>query len=279
MRFGFHVSIAGGFSKVRARADEVECETLQLFTRNPRSWRVKPLDDSDVAGFHDRMEDSGISPLFTHAAYLPNLAASGSELAERSVSGVAEDMERSARLGIPFVIAHAGRAGDVGESKGIRCVAANINRIVSVAPESVMLLVENTAGMGTEVGYRFEQLADILDAVDCSDRVGVVLDTAHLFAAGYDLGVASGVDDVIREFDRVVGLGRLYLLHLNDSKSKCGSRVDRHWHIGQGAIGLEGFRAIVNHPLLRHMPAILETPRRNAADDKRNLLAIRRLLN
>jgi deoxyribonuclease-4 len=161
----------------------------------------------------------------------------------------------------------------------MRYVVANINLIVAQAPSSVMLLVENTAGMGTEVGYRFDQLAEILDSVDCPDRVGVVLDTAHLFAAGYGLGSRSEVDRVVREFDSTVGLGRLYLLHLNDSKSERGSRLDRHWHIGQGRIGLEGFRAIVNHPLLRHMPAVLETPRKSSADDRANLLQIRRLLN
>ena len=151
--------------------------------------------------------------------------------------------------------------------------------VVARAPEPVMLLLENTAGMGSEVGSSFEQIATVLGGVEQADRVGVVLDTAHLFEAGYDLRTRAGLEETLRGFDRTVGFGRLHLLHLNDLKTGCGSRVDRHWHIGRGRIGLAGFREIVNHPLLRHLPGVMETPRTSSEDDLMNLRTIRRLAN
>ncbi|MBN2538394.1 deoxyribonuclease IV [candidate division WOR-3 bacterium] len=278
MRFGFHVSIAGGFDRVFARAAEVECETMQLFTGNPRGWTKRPLDSDEASRFRERLRSSSVSPVFAHSAYLPNLAASDRPLARRTVSALVGEAERCRELGIGYLITHAGRSLGSRAATGLRRAATAVDRVLDRAPASVKLLIENTAGMGSEVGHDFEQLAELLGQVEQSDRVGVVLDTAHLHAAGYDLTGRPGVDRTVREFDRVVGMGRLHLLHLNDSKSERGGWLDRHWHIGQGRIGRAGFRAVVNHPLLRHLPGIMETPRSGPADDLDNLRTVRRLV-
>lgn len=279
MRFGFHVSIAGGFAKVRERAERVGCETMQLFSSNPRGWKAAALDDTDVAQFRSDVRASGISPVFVHAPYLPNLAALKKTVARASVKALVEQARRCDRLGVDYLIVHVGKGLGASEDAALAQVAASIDSVLAAAPAALILLIENTAGMGSEVGYRFEQLSAIIKQVDRRDRVGIVLDTAHSFEAGYELNTKQGLDATLREFDRLVGLGRLHLLHLNDSKTELGSRVDRHWHIGQGKIGLDGFRFIVNHPLLRHLPGIMETPRESPADDRENLETIRSLVS
>lgn len=274
MRLGFHVSIAGGFAKVRARAEEVGCETVQLFCSNPRGWKTAPLDDEDVAQFRADMKQADIVPLFVHAPYLPNLASTS----KQSVQAMVEQANRCGALGVSYLVAHVGKAMGATEEEALAQVAVNVDRVLARSPVGVMLLLENTAGMGSEVGYKFAQLASIIGRVEQRDRVGVVLDTAHAFEAGYELQTRAGLDMALREFDRTIGLGRLHLLHLNDSKTDHDSHVDRHWHIGQGRIGLDGFRNIVNHSLLRSLPGVMETPRDSAADDRRNLKTIRSLV-
>ncbi len=279
MRFGFHISIAGGFARVCGRAREVGCQTMQFFTRSPRGWKSTPLDKDDVERFRADLKVSGISPVFVHASYLVNLATADRTLADRSVDSVVTDMERCRCLGVNYLIVHVGRAVAASQAEALVRVAGNINRVLKQAPDTVVLLLENTAGMGSEVGYCFEHIRDIIEQIGKKDRVGVVLDTAHLFEAGHELRTKQGLDDTLRCFDATVGLGRLHLLHLNDSKTDFGSRVDRHWHIGKGKIGLEGFQGIVNHPLLRHLPGIMETPRKSLEDDLRNLKTIKGLVN
>jgi len=278
--------MAGGFSNVRERAQAVKCETMQMFSSNPRGWAAAELDPEDVARFRADMKDSGVSPIFVHAPYLPNLAATGGPFAKRSVKALVTQAERCAALGVRFLILHVGKAGGLsphgdcpqGLDKAIARVAKNTDAVLAATPESVTLLFENTAGRGSEVGYRFEQVAAIISRVKQRERVGVVLDTAHAFEAGYEFRNKAGLDATLREFDKQVGFSRLHLIHLNDSKTEFGSRVDRHWHIGEGKIGKEGMRAIVNHPLLRHLPAVMETPRESAADDLRNLKTVRSLV-
>jgi len=269
--------MSGGFSKVLERARAVECETMQMFSSNPRGWAAAELVPEDVARFRADMKGSGISPVFVHAPYLPNPAATAAE-SKRSVAALVTQAERCAALGVSFLILHVGKAMGAKEEKALTQVAKNVNAVLARAPEGVTVLLENTAGMGSEVGYRFEQMAAILAAVKQRDRVGVVLDTAHAFAAGYEFRTKAGLDATLREFDRVVGISRLHLIHLNDSKTEFDSRVDRHWHIGQGKIGKDGMREIVNHPLLRNLPAVMETPRDSAADDLRNLNVVRSLV-
>lgn len=278
VRFGFHVSIAGGFARALERAQQLGCESVQFFARNPRGWKAAPLDPDDAARFRRGLRGAGISPAFIHSPYLVNLASDDARLARLSVGAVAQDMERSRRLGLRHVVVHFGRAGSVKESKAISMVARNVNLVLGRTPDAVMLLLENTAGMGSELGFRFEQLEAVIGQARQPERVGVALDTAHLFEAGYELRTRSGVDETLGTFDEVVGLKRLHLIHLNDSKTDIGSQVDRHWHIGKGRIGAAGLGQIVNHPLLSHLPAILETPRKAAKDDQRNLRAARRLV-
>jgi deoxyribonuclease-4 len=284
--------MAGGFSNVRERAQAVECETMQMFSSNPRGWAATELDPEDVARFRADMKDSGVSPIFVHAPYLPNLAATGrfgdsphpgtvpsrTAPAKRSAKALVTQAERCAALGVRFLILHVGKALGAPLDKALAQVAKNTDAVLAAAPESVMLLLENTAGMGSEVGYRFEQVAAIISRVKQRERVGVVLDTAHAFEAGYEFRTRAGLDATLREFDKVIGISRLHLIHLNDSKTEFGSRVDRHWHIGEGKIGKEGMREIVNHPLLKNLPAVMETPRDSAADDLRNLKTVRSLV-
>lgn len=251
---------------------------MQLFTRSPRGFAARPLDDDDVRKFRQDVKESGIEPVFVHAPYLPNLAATDRKRSRMTAEILVSDAERCRRLGVRFLIVHAGRATGATEERALRGVSDSIDRVLDKAPESVMLLLENTAGMGSEVGYRFEQLREIIDRVGDRDRLGVVLDTAHLFEAGYELATRPGLDETLRQFDRQVGMGRLYLLHLNDSRTGFGSRKDRHWHIGKGEIGLAGFREIVNHPLLAHLPGIMETPRKTLREDRSNMATVRSLV-
>lgn len=277
MRFGFHISIAGGFANVRQRAEELGCDSIQLFTRSPRGWSATKLDKADVDKFKMDIKDSKISPVFAHAPYLPNLAAADPDLKKRSIATIADDLQRCAILEIEFLVVHVGKAMGADEKTALKRVGENLNRILDLARNRVKILLENTAGMGSEIGYRFEQIAEIIALIEQKDRLGVTLDTAHSFEAGYDWRTRQAVDETLRKFDKTIGFGRLYLVHLNDSKTPFGSRVDRHWHIGKGDIGLAGFKEIVNHPLLKKLPGIMETPRTDTKEDLENMRTVRSL--
>jgi deoxyribonuclease-4 len=278
MRFGFHLSIAQGISTVVGKAKKARCETIQLFSRNPRGWNYKSLPPEEIESFKAQLHQSDISPCFLHLPYLPNLASADKELYARSVDSLGEDLRRAGELAIPYLVVHVGKRLALSEGRAVARVAAAVNRSLQTVPNQVMLLLENTAGQGTELGANFAQLRDILSAIDDRTRVGICLDVAHAFQAGYDLTTRKGLDATLAEFDRMIGLPHLHLLHLNDSKTPLGSRSDRHWHIGKGHIGLEGFRNIVNHPLLVHLPGIMETPRTDEKDDRRNMRVIRGLV-
>lgn len=278
MRFGFHISIAGGFSKVVERAEKRECETIQLFSRNPRGWAYNPLDKREVNRFREELSHTAISPLFVHMPYLPNLASSDRNLYGKSLDALQSDLQRASSLGAPYLIIHVGHRVHLSEDQAINRIADGINKAFRKVRNSVVLLLENTAGQGTEVGHRFSHLRKIIQAVDEKVRMGVCLDTAHAFGAGYDLSTTGGLERTLAEFQEEIGLGRLHLIHLNDTRSPLGGHVDRHWHIGQGNIGLDGFRNIVNHPLLVHLPGIMETPRKDDVEDQRNMKVIRKLV-
>lgn len=278
MRFGFHISIAGGFSKVVEKALRSGCETIQLFSRNPRGWNYRDLDLNEARRFKAERAASTISPCFLHLPYLPNLASSQEELYGKSIDALCEDLRRADVLGIPFLIIHVGNRGALGEDEALARVVKGINLSLHRVANRVMILLENTAGQGTEIGVSFGQLKKIFSGVEDRERIGICLDTAHAFAAGYDLSSRGGVDAALSECDRLIGLEHLHLLHLNDAKNPLGSRTDRHWHIGKGHIGLNGFKHIVNHPLLSHLPGIMETPRRDLKDDLRNMMVMRGLV-
>ena len=278
MRLGFHVSIAQGFSRVIEKAHKTRCDTIQLFSRNPRGWKYCDLNDNEVAEFRARCASSGISPCFLHLPYLPNLATVDEALYSKSVNSLCEDLRRAEILGIPFLIVHVGSRVKSSETEAIAKVIRAINESHQRVSNQVMILLENTAGQGTVLGSRFSQLKDILSGIDTQERIGICLDTAHAFQAGYDLSTRKGLDETLQECERLIGLKKLHLLHLNDSKVPLGSHSDRHWHIGKGYIGLKGFGNIINHPLLTHLPGIMETPRKSVKDDIRNMRVMRSLI-
>ena len=278
MRFGFHISISGGLSKVVERAKVKGCEAIQIFSRNPRGWKCTPLNLDEVKKLREDLRKSAISPLFVHLPYLPNFASPQNDLYSRSIDSLCEDLKRAAVLGAPYLIIHVGKRLETPEKRALRSVSRAINQGFKRVMNGVALLLENTAGQGSEVGWSFEQIRKIIDGVEDDQRVGVCLDTAHAFEAGYDISTREGLEKTLKEFEELIGLERLHLVHLNDSKTPLSSRVDRHWHIGEGFIGLEGFRNIVNHPKLAHLPGIMETPRKGDQEDLRNMKTIRSLV-
>ncbi len=278
MRFGFHISIAGGFSKVVERARVRSCDTIQLFSRNPRGWKYESLDGAEVKEFRTSVESSGLYPIFLHLPYLPNIASRSSRFYKRSIDSITIDLQRAEQLNANYLIIHIGHRMESSEAEAIDAVSQAINQAFMNVKNSVILLVEMTAGQGTEIGYSFEQVQKIIDGVEEKGRIGVCLDTAHAFEAGYDLSRPDGIEQTLESFDKTIGLNRLHVLHLNDSKTSLGSRKDRHWHIGEGHIGLEGFRYLINHPLLKHLPGIMETPRDDTVEDLKNMKTIRGLV-
>jgi deoxyribonuclease-4 len=278
MRFGFHISIAEGFSKVLERAEARSCETIQLFSRNPRGWKYDPLDETEVRKFRESIVSSGLFPVFLHLPYLPNIACLKSRFYNRSIQSIETDLQRAEQIGAQYLIIHIGHRMESSLEEAIETVSSGLNQVFERVKNPVILLMENTAGQGTEIGYNFEQIKKIIEGVKDSQRLGVCLDTAHSFEAGYDLSNEEGIERTLKSFDQTIGLRRLHLLHLNDSKTPLGSRKDRHWHIGEGYIGLEGFRRLINHPLLSSLPGIMETPRKDTVEDLKNMKVIRSLV-
>jgi deoxyribonuclease-4 len=210
--------------------------------------------------------------------YLPNIASPKSKFYKRSIHSIATDLQRAEQLGAHYLIIHIGHRMESSEDEAIETVSQGIDQAFEQVKNHIILLLENTAGQGTEIGYTFDQIKKIIEGVHDHSRMGVCLDTAHSFEAGYDLSNKDGIEKTLETFDQTIGLNRLHLLHLNDSKTPMGSRKDRHWHIGEGYIGLEGFRCLINHPLLRHLSGIMETPRKDTVEDLRNMEVIRSLM-
>ena len=279
MRLGFHISIAGGLSRVVPRALKLGCETIQFFSRNPRAWRDSVIHQDEIQKFKKALVQTDIFPVFLHTPYLLNLASQDQELYARSISYLGDELKQAERIGASFVIVHGGNKLGREEKEALQRVAQAINNAFAKANNAVHLLLENTAGQGTEIGYKFSHFQEIITQVEDRDRIGICLDTAHAFTAGYDLADAQGLDRMIEEFDALVGLAKLKALHLNDSKTPFGSRKDRHCHIGKGDIGCSGFARIINHPQLAQLPGIMETPRRSDTDDCRNMKVMRSLMH
>jgi deoxyribonuclease IV len=263
---GCHLSIAAGLSAAVDRAEALGNTALQIFTHSPSTWRMRTLDRDEVNAFRDRRDASAVEFLAVHSMYLVNLATPDVDLARRSVDALTEEVRRAAALGADVVVTHVGHAMGSDIASGRKRAISTLRRVVDsdafqrAAP--LRLLLENTAGSGTSVGTSFTGLAEILAALDASDRIGVCLDTCHAMAAGYDLRSEDSVDRVLQTLAEDVGLERLSMIHLNDAMHAVGSRRDRHEHIGRGTIGEAGMRALVNHPAIRSMPFILETPKR-----------------
>lgn len=278
MRFGFQISISGGFSRVVARAKYLGCETIQIFSGNPRGWKNKPLSLAEVTKFKEEVKKEKINPVFVHMPYLPNIASPRENLYFKSIKSLQEDLVRTEKLGATYLVLHVGSRITSSEAEAMGRITQAVNHALAQVKNRVIVLLENTAGQGTAIGYSFSQIKELLNGIDNKNRGGVCLDTAHAFEAGYDLSEKEELEKAIEEFDRLIGLEKLYLLHLNDSKTPLSSRVDRHWHIGDGYIGREGFRRIINNPELSHLPAILETPRKSDEDDLKNMSVVRDLV-
>jgi len=278
MRFGFHISIGGGLHRVAERAKGLGCQTIQIFSHNPRQWKSSSFTEDEVKIFKRDIVKEEIYPVFVHMPYLPNLASPEENLYSKSVESLYKDLIRTGILAIPYLVIHLGSKGSSDEGEALARISRAINEVFIRVGNRVIILLENAAGQGTEVGCTFSQIKAISDQVEDKNRIGVCLDTAHAFEAGYDLSRAKGLEETIEDFDRSIGLEKLYFIHLNDSKTPLGSRVDRHWHIGEGYIGLEGFRRIVNHRQLSHLPAIMETPRKDDRDDFRNMSVVKGLI-
>ena len=277
MRFGFHIWIGEGFSKVPELAKKRRARTIQFFSHNPRGWEVPLLPQQEVKKFREGVEALDIRPLFLHMPYLANLSSSSQNFYPKSINVLSMELERAEILGVKFLITHMGSRGEASEDESIEKLIEAINYSLDSVRNNVTVVIENTAGQGRQIGYKFLQIKAVVDGIENGERIGVCLDTAHAFESGYDLSSKAGLEKTLEEFERLIGLDKLKLLHLNDSKTPLGSRVDRHWHIGEGYIGSEGFRNIVNHPKLFHLPGIMETPHKSEEDDIRNMEKIESL--
>jgi deoxyribonuclease-4 len=278
VRIGFHVSISGGFSLSVQRAFELGCTCMQIFSRNPRGWTVKPIDHDDVAAFKKLREQWDIGPVFVHTNYLINLASSRPDLYQKSIEQFVIDLERTETLGAEYLVTHLGSASGKEAEWMIERVSAALNMAMKLHPPKAMILLENTAGEKGDVGYELEQVQEVIARLDHASLVGMCYDTCHGFAAGYDIRSNKDVDALAKKIDSTVGLMRLKGLHLNDCLRDYNSHVDRHWHIGEGKIGLDGFKILLNHPAFRGVPKIMETPKETEEDDPRNMRTIRSLI-
>jgi deoxyribonuclease-4 len=280
MRLGAHESIAGGLHKAFDRALAATCEAVQVFVKSNRSWAVTPLTEEEIAHFKARAEETGIRPVVGHTSYLLNLGTPDELLWEKSRNMLIIELKRCEALGIPWLVLHPGAHVGSGEKAGLIRVAEGLAEVHAAAPGfRTQVLLETTAGQGSSLGHTFEQLARIIEMTPQGERLGVCLDTCHVFAAGYELRTEEGYGATMAAFDRALGLERLKALHLNDSKGEFGERKDRHEHIGKGHIGLEGFRHVVNDPRLAGLPGLLETPKaEDLAEDRENLAVLRALV-
>ncbi len=276
---GAHTSIAGGFRKALERSDSLGAAAIQIFLKNNNQWQGAPLCAEDCQAFRQGIARGHYAQPIAHSSYLINLASPGGPTAERSVEAMAEELRRAGVLDVSGVVMHPGAHLGEGEVAGLALIAERINRIFDqTAPIQAGIFLEVTAGQGTCLGHRFEHLAEIIARIENRSRIGICLDTCHVFAAGYDIRTNAGVKTMLQEFDRIIGLDLLRVIHVNDSKKGLGSRVDRHAHIGQGEIGEECFRVLLRDPALRRIPFILETPKGpDLAEDHMNLATLRRL--
>jgi len=274
------MSIAGGLHLAFTRIRKVKGESLQIFLSNQRQWKTLPLTAEMIEDFHQQWKKTNSMPVAAHDSYLINLAAPDPTILDKSVAAFVDELQRAAVLKIPFLITHPGSHGGVGVEAGLERFVENMDRAIERSKTStVTVLIENTAGQGTNLGSTFEEISFILSESQHGDRLGVCFDTSHAFAAGYDLRTRATYEETFSQFDRIIGLQRLKFFHINDSKRPLGSRVDRHQHIGKGEIGLAGFRLLLNDPRFRDHPMVLETPKgKDLKEDKKNLRVLRSLI-
>ena len=262
LSFGAHESIAGGLCNAISRGQTATCDVVQIFNKSNNQWRAKKLGAEEIERYFAAQGETGITAVCSHNSYLINLASPDEALNEKSYAAFKIEVERCNLLKIPNLVFHPGSHVGSGEEAGMDLIARNLNRLADEIPDNtVTLCLEATAGQGSNLGYRFEQLAYIIDRIDHDGQVGVCLDSCHIFAAGYPITEPADYAETMRQFDSIVGRSRIKIFHINDSKRKLGSKVDRHEHIGQGEIGPGGVANIVNDPTMETVPMILETPK------------------
>jgi deoxyribonuclease-4 len=277
---GSHISISGGVDRAVLTGQEVGCDALQIFVKSSNQWRAAPFREGEVERFRANLKSTGLGPVVAHDSYLINLCSPDDALWEKSLEAFRVELERCEALGIPYLVTHPGSHVGSGEQAGLSRLARAIDRVHATHPaHRVKILLETTAGQGSGLGNRFEQFSAVLKSVNEPGRVGICLDTCHVFAAGYDLRTPPSYRETMDRFDSCVGLGKLMAIHLNDSKRELGSRVDRHEQIGKGHLGIEAFRLLLNDERLAILPMVLETPKGpDYAEDKVNLALLRSLI-
>ena len=280
MPLGSHMSIAGGVFNAPVLGQKATCDVIQVFTKSSNQWKAKPLTDEDIKKFFDAQKETGVRAVCAHDSYLINLASPDKELHQKSYDAFKIELERCHILKIPYLVMHPGSHVGSGEESGLKKMAESFNRLFDELPENKTIVCqETTAGQGTNLGYKFEHLAKIVDMVEDKKRMKVCLDTCHIFAAGYPLQDEKDYKKTMKEFNQILGLKNLKVIHINDSKKPFGSRVDRHEHIGEGYLGLDPFRHVMNDNRLKKIPKILETPKgQDAAEDIENLKKLRSLI-
>jgi deoxyribonuclease IV len=277
---GAHMSIGGGVYTAIERGCSIKCTAIQIFVKNNMQWFARPLSREEIRAFLEHRQRGELLSIFAHANYLINLATTSPQFLANSIRALSEELTRADQLELPFLVLHPGAHLGAGEEAGLDKIVDSINRVFGKIPKvKTRIALETTAGQGSCLGHRFEQIASIIESVREPERLCVCLDTAHVFAAGYDIGTEAGVKKTFRQFDRVIGLERLAAIHVNDSKTARGSRVDRHQHIGKGQIGLDAFRFIMRDRRFRKVPKVLETPKgKEMREDVANLKRLRSLL-
>lgn len=276
--FGAHMSIAGHLSDAITRGESIACTAIQIFTKSNRQWHAKPLSPEEVIAFKKAWKQSSIQSIIVHASYLINIGSGDDHLEEKSRNALEIEFARCAELGIPYLVMHPGSHTQTSEQACLERISKNIDLVLEKIPHGTILL-ETMAGQGSQVGYTFEQIAHIIKQSTHKKRIGVCFDTCHAFAAGYDFSTEKTYHSMWQDFDKIIGIEKLKAIHVNDSQKECGSRVDRHADIGKGKIGLKAFELIFNDPKLFDVPKILETPRAELADYRKNMDTIEELLS
>ncbi len=286
MPLGAHMSIAGGLHQAFGRGVQTGCDTIQVFTKNASQWAAKPLLEADISSFCTARGGCTITPVLAHDSYLINLGTMAEDVWQRSRDTFRDELERTDALGIEYLVTHAGAHVGAGAEAGVRRIAQAVNEIQRERPATrpdgspaTMILFETTAGQGSSLCYRFDEMARLLEMLDEPERVGICFDTCHVFAAGYDMRTAEAYEATMAEFDRLIGRDKLRAFHLNDSLKDVGNRIDRHAHIGQGYLGLGFFHLLVNDPRFADRPMILETNKgEEGIEDRENLAVLRALI-
>lgn len=278
MILGVHVSTADKIYKACDRAHELKCQTMQIFARNPQQWSTGSLDSADVEEFNVRRKKFKIDPVFIHISYLINLASPDPKLYQGSIKAYINDIREADRLKADYIVTHMGSHKETSEEEGIQRLIVALNKIIEATKDSeVGILLENTSGSGSWLGYKFEHQQKIIAGIKDKSRLGLCLDTAHAYLAGYDISSKVGLDSMLEEIESLVGIKLIKLIHLNDAAAELASHHDRHDHIGKGHIGIEGMKRIINNPRLKNIPMVLETPKEDESSDANNLATVRKL--